>query len=100
MEFLISLIVGGIAVAALVKAANMSDRMRRIEERFALLERRLASGAAMPAAAAPGAAPAPPPEPTQTEIKEQVEAIPEQFRDEPTVAAQPETAQTEPETAT
>ena len=56
------LIVGVIAVAALVKAANMSDRLRRIDERFALLEQRLASGAVAARAARtpspiPGAVP-------------------------------------------
>ncbi len=77
---LLLFVVGVIAVAALVKSANMSDRMRRIEERFSAFERRIA-GAPMAAAAAPlpgAVAPAPP-----TEAPQPVEKVPPQFRDEP-----------------
>jgi uncharacterized membrane protein len=89
------LIVGVVAVAALVKAANMSDRLRRIDERFTLLERRLASGAiAAGAAPIPGAAPQTPP----AEVTQQVEDVPPRFRDEaaeptmPSEGAPPDTA--------
>lgn len=76
------LIVGVIAVAALVKAANMSDRLRRIDERFTLLERRLASGAV-----AAGAAPLPGGVTPPTEATTAIEDIPPQFRDDVETAA-------------
>ncbi len=88
-EFLsvLLLIVGVIAVAALVKAANMSDRLRRIDERFTLLERRLASGAVAAAAPpVPGAAT----QASPSEVVQAIEDVPPQFRDatpEPTMAA-------------
>jgi uncharacterized membrane protein len=66
-----------IAIVALVKASNLSDRMRRIEERFAVLERRIA-GAPL---AVSGAAPAP--QPTQADIAAATAEVPAQFRDVP-----------------
>ena len=82
-----------IAIVALVKVLNASDRLRRIEERFAKIEH-LIAGAPM-AAAAPGAAPQP--EPTQPDIAQQVEDIPPRFRDatetpEPAKPEEPESA--------
>jgi uncharacterized membrane protein len=71
-----------IAIVALVKASNVSHRMRQIEERFLALERRIA-GAPIAAAAAPlhGAA-APPPPPPPVEAPQPVEDVPPRFRDE------------------
>ncbi len=69
-----------IAIVALVKVINLSERLRGIEQRFVTIERRIA-GAPM-AAAAPSAAAAAQAEPTQADIAQQVEDIPPRFRDQ------------------
>lgn len=93
LSFGLFLILGFIAVSALVKSATMSDRMRRIEERFTALERRIAGGVSL--AAAPGAAPAPaaPPEPMPQEIAAAIEEVPAQFREAAETPAVPGEAQ-------
>ena len=67
-----------IAIVALVKASNLSDRMRRIEERFAALEHRISAAPLAAPGAAPAAAATPePPRPAAAE------EVPLRFRDIP-----------------